>query len=261
MKCIERPLISALVLTVTLVFSGCSPKDGDARNDATRADQTESGVSFRANHGLLVQPATANFIGLKVAEVEERKVAFTVQFSAQIYRAANEAEFISTRPSTAATALASAWVGASEAALLRGGLSVTIDADGTEKLRGQIVGLNRDLEKAAGQIELLLVISDEKGRLTKGAFVSATVPLGGEKSVVSVPRSSLFRTTEGDFVYTVSGERFVRTAVKLGSVNHDFAEVADGLYAGDQIVVTPVMTLWLAELQSLRGGKACGDGQ
>jgi hypothetical protein len=25
-------------------------------------------------------------------------------------------------------------------------------------------------------------------------------------------------------------------------------------------VVQPVMTLWLAELQSLRGGKACADG-
>jgi hypothetical protein len=48
--------------------------------------------------------------------------------------------------------------------------------------------------------------------------------------------------------------------VKLGAINHEWAEVTDGLYAGDQIVVSPVMTLWLAELQSLRGGKACADG-
>lgn len=38
-------------------------------------------------------------------------------------------------------------------------------------------------------------------------------------------------------------------------------QVTDGLYAGDQIVVQPVMTLWMAELQSLRGGKVCSDGQ
>ena len=75
-----------------------------------------------------------------------------------------------------------------------------------------------------------------------------------------MPRSSIFRTTEGDFVYTVNGEHFVRAPVKLGRVNHDFAEVTDGLYAGDQIVVQPVMTLWMAELQSIRGGKACADG-
>ena len=53
----------------------------------------------------------------------------------------------------------------------------------------------------------------------------------------------------------------MRAPVKLGVVNHEFAEVTDGLYAGDQIVVQPVMTLWMAELQSLRGGKACTDGQ
>jgi hypothetical protein len=37
-------------------------------------------------------------------------------------------------------------------------------------------------------------------------------------------------------------------------------QITDGLYAGDQVVVQPVMSLWLAELQSLRGGKACADG-
>ncbi len=52
----------------------------------------------------------------------------------------------------------------------------------------------------------------------------------------------------------------MRAAVKLGAVNGEFAEVADGLYAGDQVVVKPVMTLWLSEIQALRGGKACSDG-
>ena len=28
----------------------------------------------------------------------------------------------------------------------------------------------------------------------------------------------------------------------------------------DEVVVNPVMTLWMAELQSIRGGKACADG-
>ena len=52
----------------------------------------------------------------------------------------------------------------------------------------------------------------------------------------------------------------MRAPVKLGVVNEDRAEVTDGLYAGDRIVVRPVMALWLAELQSLRAGKACADG-
>jgi multidrug efflux pump subunit AcrA (membrane-fusion protein) len=87
-----------------------------------------------------------------------------------------------------------------------------------------------------------------------------TVPNGSEKTVVSIPRSALLQTAEGNFVYTVSGNRFVRTTIKIGARNDKFVEVVDGLYAGDQVVVKPVMTLWLAELQAIRGGKACADG-
>ena len=189
-----------------------------------------------------------------------RRVSSTLQFSAQVYRAASETQLASAQPALTTTALASGVVGASDAASLREGLSIGVTPGETNTLRGQVVRLNRELEKAGGQVEVLLAIDDERGRLAKGAFVSVTAALGGEKNVVSVPRSALFRTTEGDFVYTVSGDRFVRAAVQLGTVNHDFAEVTDGLYSGDQVVVTPVMTLWLAELQSIRGGKACADG-
>jgi multidrug efflux pump subunit AcrA (membrane-fusion protein) len=127
-------------------------------------------------------------------------------------------------------------------------------------MSGRVVALERDLEKASGQVEVLLAISDSEPPLASGALLSVTVPIASERNVVSVPRTALFRTTEGDFVYTVSGEHFVRTAVRLGSVNPEFAEVTDGLYAGDQFVIKPVMALWMAELQSLRGGKACADG-
>ena len=147
------------------------------------------------------------------------------------------------------------------AAKLSEGQTVSVQSgEGGVALPGRIVTLKRDLEKASGQVEVLLAVPDGESPLAAGALISVTVPLGGEKSVVSVPRSALFRTTEGDFVYTVSGEHFMRAPVKLGGVNREFAEVTDGLYAGDQIVIQPVMTLWMAELQSLRGGKACADG-
>ena len=84
--------------------------------------------------------------------------------------------------------------------------------------------------------------------------------LAGGAGARRLPRAALLQTAEGNFVYTVSGERFVRAAVKVGVLNDEFVEITDGLYAGDQVAAQPVMTLWLAELQSLRGGKACADG-
>jgi multidrug efflux pump subunit AcrA (membrane-fusion protein) len=140
------------------------------------------------------------------------------------------------------------------------GQPLTVAPEGHALLSGRIAGLNRIIEKASGQVEVLLAITDGQSQLTRGAFVSVSVALDGGKDGVSVPRSALLRTAEGDFVYTVSGDHFVRTPVKLGVVNHELAAVTDGLYAGDRVVVKPVMALWLAELQFLRGGKACADG-
>jgi hypothetical protein len=259
MKSLERIFSAALAIVVALALASCGHRENDGH--AHKPYEAETGVTFNARKGLLVPPETAKFIGLQVADVEERKIAAAFQFSAQVYRAASEAQFASLQASGAASALASGNVSPADAVQLSEGQAVFVQsADSGVALTGRIVALRRDLERASGQVEVLLAVSDSQQPLASGAFVSVTVPLGGQKMVVSVPRLAVFRTTEGDFVYTVSGEHFVRAPVKLGAVNHEFAEVTDGLFAGDQIVVQPVMTLWLAELQSLRGGKACADG-
>lgn len=261
MKFVQLAVCHVVLL---LLPCGCSHQANEEKagvNGETKVT-VETAVSFNAKKGLRVPPETAKFIGLQVADVEERKIAAAFQFGAHVYRAANEAQFASLQPSSPPDALASGNISPVDAAKLREGQTVSVQSgEGEVSLPGRIVTLKRDLEKASAQVEALLAIADGQQPLASGALVSVTVPLGGEKSVVSVPRSALFRTTEGDFVYTVSGDHFMRAPVKLGVVNHEFAEVTDGFYAGDQIVVQPVMTLWMAELQSLRGGKACTDGQ
>ena len=103
-------------------------------------------------------------------------------------------------------------------------------------------------------------IDDEKHILQHGEKVSVTASLGKERSAVVIPKSALLKTAEGSFVYTINGDYFVRAPIKTGVAQDGIVEVTDGLYSGDQVVTTPVMTLWMAELQSIRGGKACADG-
>jgi multidrug efflux pump subunit AcrA (membrane-fusion protein) len=64
----------------------------------------------------------------------------------------------------------------------------------------------------------------------------------------------------GTFVYVPNGRYFFRTPVKVGRKTEETVEVLDGLYSGDEVVREPVTSLWLAELQALRGGVACADG-
>jgi multidrug efflux pump subunit AcrA (membrane-fusion protein) len=260
-------LISGITFAAVIVLgsAGCGHKEADGHahesGEAEPAHEAESGVTFSAKKGLLVAPATAKFIGLKVADVEERKITAMFQFPAQVYRAASETKFASLQSASAPQALASGNISLTDATKLNEGQTISVQStDDGVLLPGRIVALNRNLEKASGQVEVLLAIADAAQPLAAGAFISITVPLGGDQNVVSVPRAALLRTTEGDFVYTVSGEHFMRASVKLGNGNPEFVEVTDGLYAGDQIVIQPVMTLWMAELQSIRGGKSCADG-
>ncbi|MDZ4289414.1 MAG: hypothetical protein U0984_15730 [Prosthecobacter sp.] len=76
-------------------------------------------------------------------------------------------------------------------------------------------------------------------------------------TTLTIPQTALLTTVEGHFVYAKNGDHYLRTAVKIGAKVERKVRIADGLYAGDEVASGAVMSLWLAELQYLRGGKAC----
>jgi hypothetical protein len=258
MKTPFQPLIPFLLIAA---LSGCTRDASQKHKASEEHEHPENGVTFGAKHGLRVRSETAAFIGLKVADVEERPVKSEFRFAAQVYRAAADAKVVSVRPLAAATAFASGDVSPEDARVLRRGQAITVQLGQGASLSGRIAEIEPHTDKSTVEhLDVTVAIDDSSGQLAAGNFVDVKVPVGGDKPVASVPRSALLQTAEGKFVYTVSGEHFVRTAVKTGVVSDDYVEISDGLYAGDVVVVAPVMTLWMAELQSLRGGKACADG-
>ena len=62
------------------------------------------------------------------------------------------------------------------------------------------------------------------------------------------------RAADGTFVYTINGNAYFRTAVKIGAEAEGFVEVTDGLLSGDVVVTKPVEKLWLIELRATKGG-------
>lgn len=141
---------------------------------------------------------------------------------------------------------------------LQPGQAVELRIDGAGPAgKGVVKRVGKSAFAALGEYE---VVVETEGAFESGTRLGATFrpPAGG--AVTAVPRSSLLKTVEGWFVYAVNESFFVRTPVKVGAMNGEFAEITDGLYAGDQIVTAPVETLWMAELQILRGGKSCTCG-
>lgn len=235
-------LMKHAALLLALLLAGCGRK---ATGPAIAESTVLLGPQFSAKKGLLLPEDTRQSLGLKLAEVTEQKVAAVIEVQLRVYQTNGHAS------------LASGSVTPELAKLLKPGQTLRIRTGDGKSLSGKVTGLNDQLQKATGVIEVLAEIPDESAGPAMGTFLRADVMLDGNESVASIPRSALLQCSDGYSVYTVSGEHLVRTSVKVGAANADFVEIKDGLYAGDQVVLQPVMSLWMTELAAVKGGQAC----
>lgn len=242
MKAIERISLAAFAAVSALLFAGCQPK---AASSAAVEETVTLGPQFSAKKGLLVPEDTRRSLGVKTVEVAEQKVAASVDLQLRVYEISED------------TIRASGTVTPEQAKELKAGEPLQIRTSDGRSVTGQVTALNDQLRKATGMIEVLVKIPDATVNLAVGAFLQASATLESGESVVTIPRAALLQCSDGYSVYTVSGEHLVRTPVKIGAASADFVEIRDGLYAGDQVVLQPVMSLWLTELAAVKGGQAC----
>ncbi len=229
------------VLLAALALSGCQPKPGDsAADEATE----EIGPKYSAKDGLFVPEDTRRSLDLRIVEVTEQKVPAKLGVQLRVYQTGKD------------SILASATVTPEEAKTLKRGQTVRAHANGAS-LTGKVSRVNDELLKATGMAEVFVEFADLHDVSGIGAFLSASVDMDSEGTVVTIPRAALLESSDGHSVYTVSGDSFVRAMVKVGAMSGGLVEIKDGLYAGDQVVVQPVMSLWLTELAAVKGGQAC----
>lgn len=224
-----------------LAWAGCKKNPGQA---AAGEESVEIGPKYNAKNGLLVPPDTRLSLGLKIVEVTEQKVPATLDLQLRVYQAGPE------------SVLASASVTPEEAKRLKRGLALHARSDGVD-LVGRVTRVHDEMQKSTGMAEVLVEFGNTSGASTFGAFLPASIDLDSAASVVTIPRAALLECSDGHSVYTVSGDNFVRAPVKVGAISGDLVEIKDGLYAGDQVVLQPVMSLWMTELAAVKGGQAC----
>ena len=241
----------ALLLIALAGLVACSKP----ATDATKAPErpAENGAQYKDREGVALTEIMKKSIGLQVAEVEEAKVAPRFTVPLHVLPAANGFQKIAL---TSTSRIASGWLTTAEAARVKPGMPVSLHA-GTDSIPAVVKGIEKSPYHVAGEFEVT-VEADEA--LEVGTRVLATFRGEAGEAAAAVPRSALLKTAEGNFVYALNGERYVRTPVKVGAESDERVEITDGLYSGDQIVTQGVMPLWLAELQALRGGKACNCG-
>jgi hypothetical protein len=231
-------ILAAVLAGATL--TACNPKS------ATLAGEGEAVVlgPQHSKKGLLLPEATRRSLGVKLVEVKEQKIPATLGVQLRVYQADKK------------SILASAAMTPEEAKALKRGMTVRARSNDTN-LTGRVLRVNDELQKATGMTEVLVEFGGPSDAPVIGAFLSASVALDSDATVVTIPRAALLQCSDGYSVYTVSGEHLVRTPVKVGAANAELVEITDGLYSGDQVVLQPVMSLWMTELAAVKGGQAC----
>lgn len=230
-----KHVLLILMLPIAAALNSCS--DSAASPSPETESAPENGAQYKEGKGVTLTPLMAQSIQLKTAEVQEEVIAHSYSTTLQATRIGNEA---------------SGWLTEEQASQIQTGMMVELGSS-----KGRVLRMEKSPFVALGDYEVI-VTTDET--LQPGDALNATFRFPAGDPVTSIPKSALLTTAEGAFVYAQNDEYFLRTPVQIGSVNEDHVEIIDGLYTGDVVVTTPVMSLWLSELQILRGGKACTCG-
>lgn len=236
----RHPITASFLLAATLVVTGCGP---GAESVATLAETVIVGPEYTSK-GIYVPDDTRRSLGLKVVAIGEEEIAPTFDLTLRVYEC------------TPSGVRASAFLSPEEAVMLRPGQTLEITTSTGLGAIGTIALVNEDLKDIAGHVEVMVEIAADAA-IPVGGFVAAKARVGGTEVVTSVPRTALIQGVDGYFVYTTSGNRFVRTPVVVGASKDDIAEIKEGLYSGDEVVAEPAMSLWLTELAAIKGGHAC----
>lgn len=243
------PSIGIFLFVAAILFSGCGQKEIEGHEHGYDTE-SPSGASFKVGNGVSVTDEARKILDLKVAAVAEEILSHEIQFVVQVYDATQRSA-TDVSHKTAQAQLASGLVAPAQAALVRVGMSVKLTNPSGVPVEGTVKAIH--LALASGDAEIEMSIPSDAA-FKSGDFVRGTITLLRSSAVMVIPYSALLHNTEGTFVYAVNGSAYRRTAVKIGSTSVDRVEITDGLFAGDQVVATPVQTLWLIELRAVKGG-------
>jgi hypothetical protein len=188
-------------------------------------------------------------LGVETTDVVEQKFVPRIEVPLHVLRGGEGI------PS--ATTEASGWISSGQSKGIQPGQPVKILLDDGKSAAGTVQKIEKASFAALGDFEITVAVT---APLPTGAALTGTIEGVPTGEVVTVPKSAVMRTAEGEFVYVANEDYFARTAVRTAARNEETVEIVDGLFAGDQVVCKQVTPLWMTELQTIRAGQSCCAG-
>lgn len=127
-----------------------------------------------------------------------------------------------------------------DAAGIRVGQDVRLTVEGDPVAhRGRVARLSPAIDERSRTLMLEAEVPNRDGALRPGAFATAQVVTAADEPVTFVPESAIVNFAGIEKVIVVEDGRTVEKRVRTGRRHEDRVEVAEGIAAGEQVVVEP----------------------
>lgn len=117
---------------------------------------------------------------------------------------------------------------------------VSVYARPGEAFQGRVVRVGDVIDPRTRRLPVEIELDDHDGRLRPGLVAKFVVLTGAPKMSIRVPLDGVFERFGSHHVYVIEDQIAKRRVIELGSVRAGFAEVVDGVEAGETVVVKGV---------------------
>jgi multidrug efflux system membrane fusion protein len=109
--------------------------------------------------------------------------------------------------------------------------------DQTKLATGKLLTVDNQIDPTTGTVRFKAAFDNHDLSLWPNQFVNCRLMLAVRKDAIVVPLAAIQRGTQGSYVYTVKSGKANLQPVKVDLTQGNVALIANGVAAGDQVVV------------------------
>lgn len=121
-------------------------------------------------------------------------------------------------------------------------VKLLLDEGGEYPEAARLTFVDNAVDRASGTVRVRAVLNNPNAQLIPGQFIRARIEGAALANAMSIPRKAIMTSAQGQFVWVVgAGEKIESRPVQMGRSLGNNVLVANGLAAGDRVVVEGVM--------------------
>lgn len=122
-------------------------------------------------------------------------------------------------------------------------VTLTVPAYGEKPFKGKVTSIAPVADAASRTFAVKAVPDENDGQLKAGMFANLNVTVASKDAALLVQRAAIVQRPDGPVVFVARDDKAELRKVKLGLQSEALAEIAEGLTAGEQVIVQGNRTL------------------